>query len=60
MKPTRFSFAATAAIGLGLAISANAADIYKVNNSTNLNDVTSWSTTSGSQTPNPGSLGTDN
>ena len=40
------------------AAQAQAADIYKVNNTDNLNTVTSWSTTSGSQTPNPGSLTT--
>ena len=31
--------------------------IYKINNSDNLNLTTSWSTTSGSQTPNPASIG---
>jgi autotransporter-associated beta strand protein len=31
--------------------------IYKINNTNNLNLTTSWSTTSGSQTPNPASIG---
>ena len=31
--------------------------IYKINNSDNLNLTTSWSTTSGSQTPNPATIG---
>ncbi len=33
------------------------AQIYKINNSDNLDLTTSWSTTSGSQSPNPGSIG---
>ncbi|MBP7276199.1 MAG: autotransporter-associated beta strand repeat-containing protein [Kiritimatiellae bacterium] len=47
-------------LSLSLAFGAHAADIYKINNTTSLNTRTSWSTTSGSQTPNPGALGTDN
>ena len=40
------------------AFGAQAAAIYKINNSNNLNLLTSWSTTSGAQTPNPGALTT--
>ncbi len=42
-----------------LAGGAQAAAIYKINNSNDLNLTSSWSTTSGSQTPNPAALGTD-
>ncbi len=53
----------TKVLGLLLALAfaaaqAQAADIYKVNNTGNLNNVTSWSTTSGAQTPNPAALTT--
>ncbi|MBP8260277.1 MAG: autotransporter-associated beta strand repeat-containing protein [Verrucomicrobia bacterium] len=54
MKKIALVLAVTFAFGL----QAPAADIYKINNTDNLNTVTSWSTTSGSQTPNPGSLTT--
>lgn len=37
-------------------LSAGAAPLYKVNNSDDLNLLTSWSTTSGAQAPNPGVL----
>ena len=39
------------------AIAASAAPLYKVNNTDALNLPTSWSTTSGAQTPNPAALG---
>ena len=41
----------------GFAKGAGAAAIYKINNTTSLNSTASWSTTSGAQTPNPGSIG---
>ncbi len=37
-------------------LTASAAPLYKVNNTDDLNLLTSWSTTSASQTPNPGAL----
>ena len=42
---------------LAFAGNAGAAANYKVNNTDDLNLSTSWSTNSGSQTPNPGSIG---
>ena len=44
-----------------ITLTASAADLYKVNNTNDLNVLTSWSTTSGAQTPNPAAFAaTDN
>ncbi len=69
MNLTRLSMAARSLVPL-MAIVAwsvvvqpgtvRAQAIYKIDNSDNLNLTSSWSTTSGSQTPNPGSLATGN
>lgn len=58
--PTVRGFATLAVVALGVVLpqaSARAQAIYKINNSDNLNLTTSWSTTSGSQTPNPATIG---
>lgn len=61
MKPksTRRFLAASVTTFAIVTLTASAADIYKVNNTDDLNLPTSWSTTSGAQTPNP-TLGSDN
>lgn len=60
MKPNLTNRLLAAALTFAvITFTASAADIYKVNNTNDLNLATSWSTTSGSQTPNP-SLGVDN
>lgn len=46
-----------AVLVFALAAGVQAAPIYKINNTDNLNLTTSWSTTSGSQTPNPVAIG---
>ncbi len=56
-RPSTLLSLAALALASGVHAQQN---LYKVNNSDDLNQLTSWSTTSGSQTPNPGSLGTDN
>ncbi len=54
------SLVVTIRVGLlvpaGFGMIASAAPLYKVNNSNDLTLLTSWSTTSGAQTPNPGAL----
>ena len=59
--PKANPFIVSAILGVvALSSAGSAADIYKANNTSDLNTVASWSTVSAAQIPNPAALGTDN